>query len=124
MEDDFKIVGKVCHNEKKIYINPADSPQRQRFTIAHEIGHIVLHKDTNDVHHRMKDVEDKDLNIYSDNIQEIEANRFAAMLLMPELEFKKAWSRYSNFLDSIAEYFNVSKLAAGIRANNLGLLSL
>ena len=32
-------------NGGKIYVNHNDSPFRQRFTIAHEIGHAVLHSE-------------------------------------------------------------------------------
>jgi len=125
LENSNGIAGKVCHKDKIIYINPSDNPQRQRFTIAHEIGHIVLHQRTNHEHHRVSDdMIDTELNIYSDDVEEIEANRFAAMLLMPDLAFKRAWSRFDGQISQIANYFNVSKLAASIRANNLNLLSL
>jgi Zn-dependent peptidase ImmA (M78 family) len=125
LENSQGIAGKVCHKDKIIYINPSDNPQRQRFTIAHEIGHIVLHRNTNHEHHRPNDdMTDTELNIYSDDIEEIEANRFAAMLLMPDLEFQQAWSKFAGQISQIANYFNVSKLAASIRANNLNLLSL
>ena len=32
-------------NGWKIYVNRQDSPQRKRFTIAHELGHYFLHAD-------------------------------------------------------------------------------
>lgn len=57
---------------------------RQRFTIAHELGHLVLHEGE-EVH------VDKDFRVNlrssssatAENVEEIEANAFAASLLMP-----------------------------------------
>ena len=121
------ISGKVCHKEKIIYINPADIKTRQRFTIAHEIGHILLHATSNSLHHR---IEDKTINIYSDSVEEVEANRFASILLMPTLEFQRQWSLANSLtsgidpIEEVAAFFQVSKLAASIRANNLNLISL
>jgi hypothetical protein len=53
---------------------------RQRFTAAHELGHVVLHRD------RMgRYIADETIteNADGDNTIEVEANRFAAELLMP-----------------------------------------
>lgn len=66
----------------------------------------------------------KDLSLYSDIRENIEANRFAIMLLMPELEFKRVWSKYNGSISKIASYFNVSEFAASIRANDLNLLHI
>lgn len=116
------ISGKVCHKDKIIYVNPADIKTRQRFTIAHEIGHILLHVDNSDI------FLEKNINICSEKITEIEANRFAIILLMPTLKFRRQWSLANslnlNALEELANFFQVSKLAVSIRANNLGLLSL
>jgi Zn-dependent peptidase ImmA (M78 family) len=68
-----------------IGVNSTQLPQRQRFTIAHELGHFLLH-------HGQKVHYDKDyrVSLRSDlssagtDIEEIEANFFAASLLMPE----------------------------------------
>lgn len=63
-----------------IGINTAHHDNRQRFTIAHEIGHLVLHRSPvylDTVHHR-----DTRAALGTDD-EEIEANQFAASLLMP-----------------------------------------
>ena len=111
------IVGKVSHIEKKIYVKQGDIPQRQRFTIAHELGHIHLHNGD-----RFRT--ERGLNVFSDDHEEVEANRFAAMLLMPENEFRKIWEISEQSIEYVANYFAVSKLSASIRANTLNLLSL
>lgn len=56
-----------------IWVNMGESPERQRFTIAHELGHLMLHDTT----HAFRDV------TYDGSETESEANRFAADLLMP-----------------------------------------
>ena len=116
------IAGKVDHTTKSIFVKPSDPVQRQRFTIAHEIGHILLHRNKEkNIHFRGEDI---NVTVYSDNIDEIEANKFAAMLLMPEFEFKKVWGYCDGAIEYIADHFNVSNLAAAIRANTLSLIQL
>ncbi|MDS3871833.1 ImmA/IrrE family metallo-endopeptidase [Staphylococcus hominis] len=97
---------------------------RRRFTIAHELGHYFLH--FND-----EDKEFKDSVFYRSleyNDEEIEANEFAANLLMPEEEYKvfaenNAYNQESNTYDieKIAEYFIVSRQAAIYRGKNLNV---
>lgn len=38
-----KIHGFYDHDEKRIYVNTDDEPQEKLFTIAHELGHHLLH---------------------------------------------------------------------------------
>ncbi|NVK84839.1 MAG: ImmA/IrrE family metallo-endopeptidase [Cytophagia bacterium] len=64
---------------------------KRRFTIAHEIGHYLLH-DKLEVHNENSNT----LNWFNDiettfqrGIQEFEANDFASELLMPEVAFRK-----------------------------------
>ena len=52
---------------------------------------------------------------------EIEANRFAASLIMPEKWVLKAWSELENVVEC-AKVFNVSVSAMSIRLERLGLL--
>jgi len=84
---------------------------RKRFTIAHEIGHRVLHGTgaTNDTQN--------DLCTWTRGSKETEANVFASELLMPERLFKQyvyARSPSLGFIDELAEQFATSSLAAGI----------
>jgi len=73
---DYETSGKLFFSEKLILLNSKDSPERQRFTIAHELAHICLH------------IKDKDFLfpiVYRDKDCKTEsrANIFAAALLMP-----------------------------------------
>ena len=114
-----------------IAINSAQHENRQRFTNAHEIGHFVLHKGTQ-VHF------DEDFRINfrnavsseATNVDEIEANRFAAALLMPEdflrrdlLRLKPDGSTLDNAIQPLAVRYKVSTRAMELRLVNLGFIS-
>src|SRR6266851_1759525 len=64
-------------------VNALHSRTRQRFTIAHELGHLLLHSDNDlfvDKHYRVRrDRRSSEASDYA----EIQANAFAAELLMP-----------------------------------------
>ena len=72
-----------------IGVNSEESNERQRFTIAHELGHMILHKQQPVNYDRammlMRDGRSSD----GTHTQEIQANKFAAELLMPETEMYK-----------------------------------
>lgn len=110
-------------NEKRyIYFNRNESYVRQRFTLAHEIGHHILnHVTPCSPKHR------DDLNAFSVNSccsEEREANSFAAQLLMPEdaINYMLFNQGVSNISD-LAKKFEVSEVAMHYRLKNLGLLS-
>ncbi len=108
------ISGAVEHNKNRILINKMDPLARQFFTLAHEIGHIVLHKNKgNKIDFRTS------LTDTTDPV-ELEANQFAAELLMPEEEFKKKWKEHKD-LELVSAYFGVSIAAAKVRADKLNL---
>ena len=74
-----------------IGVNGSDHANRRRFTIAHEIGHYVLHERETYVDTGYR-VNFRDLDSGSGTrSEEIEANRFAAALLMPEAMVRKAF---------------------------------
>jgi Zn-dependent peptidase ImmA (M78 family) len=105
-----------------IGVNSSQHPNRQRFTIAHEIGHFRLHKGF-DLH------VDEDFCINrdgTDNLDEREANRFAAELLMPEQFIEVDAPRFPFINDAVvstlASKYKVSTQAMQIRLMNLGYL--
>lgn len=102
-----------------IGVNSLHHPNRQRFTIAHELGHLVMHRDilSNEVH------VDKQFRILmrdaaaaagTDTI-EIEANKFAAELLLPGFLIDQILTMNSFDIDDqeplakLAKKFRVSK---------------
>jgi Zn-dependent peptidase ImmA (M78 family) len=105
-----------------IGVNSAHHPNRQRFTIAHEIGHFILHRG-------MKLHVDEDFRVNlrdgSVNDEEVDANAFAAELLMPT-EFVSRDTQKLGLIDQqglerLARRYQVSSRAMEIRLTNLGL---
>lgn len=117
-KDDVSGMVKSSPDEKSIYVNKLDIPQRQRFTIAHEIGHIVLHHDFGAS--EFTQVDYRNANKFYD-LKEWEANSFASALLMPKNKAIEIWNLVED-VDDFANIFKVSKLAASIRLQNLGLI--
>jgi Zn-dependent peptidase ImmA (M78 family) len=110
-----------------IGVNLLHHPNRQRFTVAHEIGHLVLHRPlvTSAVHvDRSFKVLKRD-NTASLGIHdvEIEANQFAAELLMPRFLLSVALGDDlidvddEQFLKNLATQFKVSRQAMTHRLN-------
>lgn len=97
-------------------VNSYHHPVRQRFTIAHEIAHYVLH--------RRKQSEFRDYTFARRNDDrsdmEREADQFAAQLLMPEGEVRAAVDKGLRNLNDLARHFDVSTLAMRYRLDNLG----
>ncbi len=86
-------------------LNETESPQRRRFTLAHELRHWVcqcLEGQTAPVYCRAQDV-----SASADRLLEREANVFAAELLMPEAGVREEWSRVESAND-LAARFGVS----------------
>lgn len=113
-------------NGFKIIVSPFQDEKRERFTIAHELGHLFLHmgyrtnnelweKQENNIYHRIGNSE-----------KEYQANEFAAAFLMPATEYLSVLNKVAegNMVDTskIAEYFNVSIEAAANRGKFLGYL--
>ena len=102
-----------------IKVNEKHSPNRQRFTIAHELAHFFLHR------HQKGNFHDKDSVFFrSDHRDPMEyaANDFAAELLMPETAVTQYfWQGLDTY--QLAKLFEVSPLALRIRLSKLGLES-
>jgi len=109
-----------------IFVNNIHPVPRQRFTIAHELGHLILN-------HNGDLFVDKEHVLYRDSRSkegslklEREANRFAAELLMPEEMIIDEIVENEIDLDDpkklndLAKKFKVSTQALTIRLNNLG----
>ena len=94
-----------------IFVNKEDPPPRQRFTIAHEIAHFILHQEA------IGDgiVDDALYRSGLSNKQEIEANKFAAEILMPWHLINKAMNENINSIKDLATIFQVSESAMSIR---------
>ncbi|WP_445163703.1 ImmA/IrrE family metallo-endopeptidase [Mycobacterium sp. Dal123C01] len=97
-----------------VYVPSRTSPRRDRFTIAHEIGHYLLHHLNGDTNRRL-------FTRAGSNVAETQANHFAAELIMPRDYFVKAHGDLGGDLWGLARRFDVSPAAAQVRCSVLGL---
>lgn len=128
--NEFKdeVSGVLIRRDGTIVIGVAkdQSDERKRFTIAHELGHLLLH-DGEEVH------VDKQFRINlrsptsskAEDVEEIEANAFAASLLMP-LSYLKADLQGVGIdiddvarIEALAKRYRVSSQAMTYRLMNI-----
>jgi Zn-dependent peptidase ImmA (M78 family) len=127
LDDDKAGVLIVENSKARILINSKDSKERQNFTTGHELGHFHLHKPSG-VHVDKSVTMNRDDNSKLGNdMKEIEANAFAAELLMPESFLKKDAKEFSNGLgesavDKLSKKYSVSVLAMQNRLKSLELI--
>ena len=113
-----------------IGVNTSHSPARQNFTIAHELGHLLLH-DQEQLHvdHEFRVRLRSDASSQGTDEAEQEANFFAASLLMPRefIERDLVNEEYVDLLDDdflrgLARKYGVSAQALAIRLKTLGYI--
>jgi len=129
LEDDMS--GFLLREKKiiKIAVNKLHHPNRQRFTIAHECGHLYLHSDQGDrlwVDKAYSTIFYRDSSSSSgDKLAEIQANQFAAGLLMPEVLLKDCLGKELSDVDisRLALRFRVSEQAMTLRLLSMGMLA-
>lgn len=132
-----KLDGKISieNNEPLIWSNPmkVTIEERKRFTLAHELGHFLLHiAPLNDLS-RAKPFEDSSITFNRDDNwdhKEMEANSFASQILMPSVmvtsETKKILENHPEIskiklLEELAEIFFVSNTAMKYRLKGMGV---
>jgi Zn-dependent peptidase ImmA (M78 family) len=109
-----------------IGVNSAHPRVRQRFTIAHELGHALLH-DVEGVHLDRAFMFRDRMSSLAIDPKERDANAFAAELLMPEQEILDAVRQDGlditddAAMKRAAKRFGVSVQALGFRLANLGV---
>lgn len=101
--------------EFTIHVPLTTSSRRDRFTIAHELGHYFLH------YIYKKESDELRFGRGLSNRAETEANTFAASLLMPAQQFKAAFEAFAGDTYRIAALFDVSSSAAEVRCSVLSL---
>jgi len=117
-------------NQIVIGVNTVHAKTRQNFTIAHEIGHLLLHEQEQmhvdrEFRVRLRD----DVSSQGSDEAEREANLFAASLLMPK-EFLERDLRQEDYVDLLDDAFlrglgrkyGVSTQALVNRLKNLGYI--
>jgi Zn-dependent peptidase ImmA (M78 family) len=99
---------------RAIVLNGSGDSGRKRFTIAHEIGHFVLHPE------RCRPERGGAVN-EAGRIEEREADTFAAELLMPDHLVREAVREQGLDVARLADRFEVSRKAMLARLRHLGL---
>ncbi|WP_299660269.1 ImmA/IrrE family metallo-endopeptidase [uncultured Ruegeria sp.] len=152
-EDGNTILGSANFVKRSIEIYQNDNRNRERFTVAHEIGHfLLLHCE----YLRSESIVERDLYIDAGTDEdfnyerlEYQANLFASLLLLPEVQFRnavgaqrqtfKTYGRgfgyifvddqpcnlapYNQMLAELSYMFGVSKQAIEIRLKREGLVT-
>lgn len=121
MPDDVSgMIVRLKPDQYEIVVNASHSHTRRRFTLAHELGHFVLHRhllgdgiDEDRAYRSKKDGKYRNLNIGP--IEETEANRFAADLLMPYEHVQAQRKETRDDVRVLADRFGVSPEAMSIR---------
>lgn len=105
-------------DDVEIYVNAADAYYRQRFTIAHELGHYFCHEYINDI----ENLEYVDLRSDASSPEEVQANKFASELLMPDDLVKNEYGKLLfPTISELSRIFHASKPAMTIKLRQLGL---
>jgi Zn-dependent peptidase ImmA (M78 family) len=119
-------------NKRVVGINARHHRNRQRFTLAHEIAHVLLEHDTGDVH------VDKGIVLYRNTDSavrsariEVDANRLAAELLIPKQMLKDDLSELDAFdaitdddIESLASRYEISISALLNRLGDIGFATV
>lgn len=105
-----------------ILYNRGDRENRQRFTIAHELGHLLMHTKVGQDNVMFRD----DRSSKGTIPREIQANSFAAALLIPERAVRQRVKEPITFLhdddvEALAHEFVVSPLTMSYRLQDLNL---
>lgn len=110
----------------RVAINRSHHRNRQRFTLAHEIGHVRLHAKGEDRVFVDKRFFRNEASSKGELREEIEANAFAASLLMPECFIRKHIDSEDGITDlevfRMATKFEVSEQAMTLRLVRLNLI--
>ncbi len=113
-----------------IVINANHSLKRRRFSVAHEIGHLRLHGAMENLYVNTHDgpyifMRSKKASTGTDML-EIQANQFAAELLMPAFDVERRLNAYisrgiklSTAIAQLAEFYQVSEEAMTIKVGKL-----
>lgn len=151
--DGTSILGSANFGTRSITINLHENKNRERFTIAHEIGHFTLGHEKYLLSETVAENdllvdETNGLNFHYERLEH-QANFFASSLLLPKerlLVLVESWRRsesivdkghghifvddqpcnflpYGQLLSELSEHFAVSKQAIAIRLSKLGLVN-
>ncbi len=116
--DTMSAVLRINDSKKVIAVNHSQSEVRQRFSVAHELGHYLSgHEDYS--HDRVVAVEYENKYNNPMYLMEQEADEFAAELLMPSFLLRKELVKDRSDAKDLAKKYSVSEQAMWIQLINL-----
>ncbi|HEY4601054.1 MAG TPA: ImmA/IrrE family metallo-endopeptidase [Cerasibacillus sp.] len=126
LEDEISGFSRVVDGKPQVIVNGEHPENRRRFTMAHELGHIILHwKWLNKENQRLDDYHYEILyrqesSYYNGNLrEEIQANAFAAEFLMPIEDVKKMLKgKQEKDLSRNEKSYHIKKLAHKYRVSD------
>lgn len=104
-----------AHRHWRIVLNADEPSQRQRYTLAHELKHILDDPAIDHIHAHLRRGHRNDL-------AEESCDYFAACLLMPRVWVKRDWSTGQQNISHLAWRYHVSQQAMSRRLHDLGLI--
>lgn len=112
---DFEDIDAFCFFRDSVpymFVNTTKSGERQRFDLAHELGHLVLH-------------DEREMTPKDSREREAEANAFAAAFLMPAsgLHAQAMWSASTQKILAAKTHWKVSAMAMAHRLHELEMLN-
>lgn len=119
-EDDFSgCIEQRSDGNYYLSVNKYHNIRRQRFTMAHELGHYILHRS------RLNEIGRETILMREPTALtqiEREANDFASELLVPKAVLDSQINKGMNQIEDLADFFQVSVPALKYRAIRLGYL--
>lgn len=128
------VMAALLPNERQIILNDTqrhlfdNKPGTYHFTLAHELGHWVLHTSETPYILRFKDIEK---NRWPKPVEEVQADLFAGCLLLPHPmlvravgQLKRMGHIHLSNLYGLADCFRVSISALSVRLTRLQLLHI
>lgn len=106
----------VSGDDAIILVDGEEKPTRQNFTIAHELGHYLMHKDKLISQPSIGILERRPLGVHNNDPVEIEANKFASEVLVPQQLLQKY---EGESISTLAKIFAVSTDVIGYRLKDL-----
>ena len=97
-----------------VQLNSNDTPARKRFTMYHEIFHILAHCKATPVFKKKSSSPEGSFN-------ELLADHFAAILLMPEKQVKERWAEVKD-INQMATIFEVPRPVVWFALKHLSLV--
>jgi Zn-dependent peptidase ImmA (M78 family)/formiminotetrahydrofolate cyclodeaminase len=107
---EFQIAGQINKKDRVVVISSELNPEVRNFTIAHELGHALLHSDMGTLHRDRP----LDGSLNNTDIKERQANYFAACFLMPAKIVRRIFTQVFGIDRFVVNQNTVFQIANGL----------